>query len=332
MKISNKKFASEDYLNQIAEIYNWYLRGNDLVVTSSGTTGEAKKIHLKREHVLHSAQLSVDFFQLKENSKILLNLPLDKIGGIMLAIRAFVAGATIFPVDPARAFMAELPREETYTFASMVANQVDGNLPYLNQIEKILIGGGPISSDLENRLQAIESKVWHSYASTETISHVALRQIRPNASEVYQGLPGLSFSTAKGGNLVIDAPELGLLQLETKDQVKLLSAHSFIWLGRMDNVVLSGGLKLYPEKLEAKLKLDAPYFLDKEEDSSLGERLIIVIEEGLPIPKLIKDIKSQLKGSERPKAIYVAKQFRYTSNGKLRRKETRNGAEFLQLI
>lgn len=272
---------------------------------------------------MESAKLSVAFFKLNQESRIGICLPLDKVGGIMLAFRAFLAQAYIIPIEPQRKPLAAL-EEEVLSFISLVPNQVAAEQAHWHKAETMLIGGGPIHSDLEKKLvQFDKSNFWHSYASTETISHVALRAI---GSDVYKGLDGVRFSQHKDNCLQIDAPSLGLKSIKTKDIVDLIDEHQFKWKGRVDNVVLSGGLKIYPEDLESIFSLPVPFFFAGADDSELGQRLIIAIR-AQDFQDSLREMIRSLNGANRPKAILILEDFIYTSTGKIRRQ-----ASLLKLI
>jgi O-succinylbenzoic acid--CoA ligase len=104
-----------------------------------------------------------------------------------------------------------------------------------------------------------------------------------------------------------------------------LNDHSeFQWLGRIDNVVNSGGIKFIPEIIEEKLTKLIPrrYFIASESDPVLGDKLILLVE-GEPME--IKDeVFSVLTKFEKPKNIYFIKHFEETHNGKIMRHETLN--------
>lgn len=327
-----KNSASSEYLDQIQKLKNWFDGEGPLLVRTSGTTGKPKSISLAREHVLHSAQLSVDFFGLNEQSLVLLALPLDKIGGIMLLMRALVANAEIFPVDPSLDVFSNLDPDIQFDFASMVPNQLEYNLKHIHRVKQVLVGGGPVHQDLMGQLTNTKTQIWHSYASTETISHVALRSLNPELERGYTALPGISFAVNAEDELIVKAPALGIEALQTKDRIELYDPQQFRWIGRSDNVVLSGGYKIYPEDLEANLVLSFPFFLDGIEDRSLGERLILVLKEEDYDPGIVQELRAVLKGPERPKSIYLVPHFIYTENGKLKRKETKAIASFKEEV
>ncbi len=325
MKISSKKYCSAAYFSQVQELWSWYQSDLPyLEVQTSGTTGRPKKIQIPRSALLHSAQLSIDFFKLNTNSQILLCLPLDKIGGIMLAIRAFRADAEITPVEPQSNPFAALGGTAPFDFVSLVPNQLAATEAHWSQLKTILVGGGPINEALQNRLvnSGLDTQVYHSYASTETISHVALKRIYPNGESYYRALAGVRFRVNADNCLVIDAPDLEVHQLETKDVVQLENESTFTWRGRFDNVVLSGGLKLYPEEIEKKISWPFPFYLSGMEDEKLGEQLVLVMLQSDYNEDLHDLLKAQLSGKERPKQFVLLRKIQRTANGKIKRNES----------
>lgn len=322
MKISSKKYCSSAYFEQLQSLYDWYCSDQQgLEVFTSGTTGKPQAILLSREAIIHSVELSIQFFELNSNTRILLCLPLDKVGGMMLAFRAFHCGAEICPVDPKNNPLEDLPADWHFDFASLVPKQFMAIQQDWHRIKQILLGGGPVSKELLHALKTYTSdtKVFHSYASTETLSHVALRELYPQARVAYTALPGIHFSVNGESCLQIQAPDLGISDLQTKDLVDLHSPTHFTWRGRKDHVVLSGGLKLYPEEIEAALIWPAPFFLSSLPDPDLGEKMVLVMEDSDFKEELIPHLRKQLNGPKRPKAIVLVKELQYTSTQKIKR-------------
>ncbi|MBD5255417.1 MAG: hypothetical protein HDS53_05020, partial [Barnesiella sp.] len=107
----------------------------------------------------------------------------------------------------------------------------------------------------------------------------------------------------------------------TNDIVRLLSDTQFEWLGRRDNVINSGGIKLHPEVIEQKLSgvIEFPYYISSRKSNIWGEELILVIESDRKL-----DIESSLiellNPIERPKAIIYETAFNRTNSGKIIRK------------
>lgn len=322
MKISSKKYCSAAYLQQLEALYDWFCSDQEsLEVFTSGTTGAPQAIRLSREAIYASADLSIQFFGLKASDRILLSLALDKVGGMMLAFRAFRCGAEICPVDPQTNPLQDLPSDWTFQFVSLVPKQFMAMQKEWPRFEQILLGGGPLSSELINTLksQQADFKVFHSYASTETLSHVALRELYPSLEPAYSALAGISFAVNAEDCLRITAPALGITDLQTKDLVHLHSTTQFTWRGRIDHVVLSGGLKLYPEEIEADLNWPAPFFLSALPDADLGEKLVLVMQASDFNEELILHLRKQLQGPKRPKAIVLLKELQFTSTQKIKR-------------
>lgn len=322
MKVSSKNFASKTFYQRLEQIWQWYQSSEDcLEVSTSGTTGPPKVISLKRVEILASARLSIDHFGFNKNSRILICLPLTKIGGIMLAIRAFEARANIVLIEPQIDPLKFIEEGQEIDFVSLAPNQAAASKDNWHKCKQILIGGGPISAKLEGEIMAhkCNCEFWHSYASTETLSHVALRRV---GESTYSALAGVKFKLSEQDTLVVNAAELGIKDLETNDLVQLIDDSTFIWVGRRDNVVLSGGLKLYPEIIEAKIEFNFPFFLAARADDSLGQRLVMVVEENQYDLNEIKQSLSKLSGLERPKEIIVVAQISFTEAKKIRRKDS----------
>ncbi|MGB0178160.1 MAG: O-succinylbenzoic acid--CoA ligase, partial [Owenweeksia sp.] len=174
------------------------------------------------------------------------------------------------------------------------------------------------------KLKDHPGEIWHTYGMTETISHVAMRRVNGSDNDVFRALPGVSFQVDQRGCLVINAPDIGVENLLTNDTVELVDTTSFRWLGRFDNVVNSGGIKLHPEAIESKIgEWGQPFFLAGVPDDALGEKLIMVVESEQPVLK--SQLKSLFKGFapyEVPKEIRTVSTFEYTANGKLNRPAT----------
>lgn len=315
----DKKYCSPAYFQQAQQIIAKLedVNQSEMEVYTSGSTGRPQKIRLQKEHLQASARATLEALNIPAGARVHLALPLDKIAGLMMLQRALIGGWELVLEDPKSTVLKDIPG--SFDFTALVPTQVATSLPYLARVKRILIGGAPIDAKLEVDLLAKGLKAWHSYGMTETITHVALRAI-DGQTHFFEALPGVHFSVNENSCLQIHAPQIGCPALQTKDVVDLLDEKRFIWKGRLDNVVISGGLKLYPEELEKKINLARPFFLSGVPDAHWGSKLVMVVEgEEFLSPEDLQQAFVNLKSVEKPKQVLYRSQFVYTSNGKLQR-------------
>ncbi|MDC0008089.1 AMP-binding protein [bacterium] len=311
---------------------DWLDDSTNITVQTSGSTGAPKQIQLEKQHMRNSAMATGSFFKLKPSDTALLCLSADYIAGKMMLVRAMVLGLHLDAVPPDSNPLAANKKE--YDFAAMVPLQVENSLPKLHQLEKLIIGGAPVSYPLRQKLQLVKSSVFETYGMTETITHVALKKISSksiktdsNAQEPanFMALPNVTFSIDERDCLRIDAPKISSTQVVTNDIVHLISETEFEWLGRFDNVINSGGVKLHPERIEEKLIriIQASFFITGLPDEQLGQKLVLVIEGDAGGKHFDTSLfPSLLEKYEIPKNVIVLPKFAMTANGKLNRAET----------
>jgi O-succinylbenzoic acid--CoA ligase len=199
-----------------------------------------------------------------------------------------------------------------------------------SRIDKIILGGEDVRPAILKKIQLMKNEVYLTFGMTETISHIALRRLNgSNATSYYRTLPGIIVQADENKNLVIGAPLLGQAHLRTNDAVQVLSDNEFEWLGRTDNVVNTGGVKIHPEEVEKQLAhaIDRPYFIGGIPDNETGEKLVLMIEaEKLSAEEQerIKAVVVQLEKLHRPKVIFLLPEFKRTGTGKIIRKENLN--------
>ncbi|XCI75539.1 MAG: AMP-binding protein [Flavobacteriales bacterium] len=307
----------------LAFLRQWYDQSPVLSVHSSGTTNNPRMFCVKKAHMVSSARMTADFFSLKSGSRTLLCLSPDYIAAKILLVRAAVLGWQLYCVPPSS---QPLKRFNTsFDFIPMVPLQVAESLADLGKVKILLIGGSLISRTLEEALQAYSTSCYASYGMTETLSHVALRRINGTDREQYfRALPGVDLSLDKRGCLRIFAPELMDNPLQTHDIVERVSEDQFVWLGRYDHLINSGGVKILPEQLEERLRpfVSRPFFIAALPDDKLGQKLALFIEgkpTSLEIPEILFVGKDKFC---KPRKICFIPQFLWTSSGKIRRKET----------
>jgi O-succinylbenzoic acid--CoA ligase len=243
-------------------------------------------------------------------------LPVKYVAGKMMLIRAMVLGMNLEFVAPSSHPMKNT--ENDYDFVAMVPMQAQNSLKELEKVKKLIIGGAKINKTLENDLIKLKStQVFETYGMTETITHIAAKRI---GAEAFTVLPNVTISYDDRKCLVIDAPKINDIVIITNDLVVILNENQFVFLGRIDNIINSGGIKIMPEQVEQKLdgKIDRRFFIASKEDTKLGEKVVLVVE-GEPF-EINTTIFEVLDKYERPKEIVFVKKFNETANGKVIRR------------
>lgn len=306
-----------------------WLNSNDfLYVKTSGSTGQPKNIKLKKQAMVNSAIATGDFFGLEPGDKALHCLPSYYIAGKMMFVRALVLGLELDFVEPSSHPIFDY--EKHYDFCAMVPLQLKNTIDYIGNIKTIIVGGSMVTKPLLKRIKNASSRFYETYGMTETVTHVAVRRLESKAGireDDFNALPNVTFDQDDRNCLIINAPKLVNEPLVTNDICDLKSETSFDLLGRYDNVINSGGVKLFPEQIEAKLQPAIPqrYIVASEEDTDLGEKLILIIENPMDsTDDILKSIKSlnTLDKFEIPKKIYTVEKFLETNTGKIQRKKT----------
>lgn len=309
-------------------IGEWYNKQDYILVKTSGSTGAPKTLHLKKKHLKNSAAGTYQYFAPWNKKPLLSALPVHYIAGKMMVVRALEYNLPLVWIEPSSQPLNKL--QIPVQFAALVPNQVAESIDLLhyNLVEKLIIGGAPVTPQLLTRLQSVTTRCFATYGMTETATHIAVRPLNgSDQKKEFTFLNGITGSTNNSGLLTIDAPQLGVKNLKTNDIVDL-NHNSFIWRGRAGFTVNSGGFKIQPEELEKKLagKTPFPFFFWSEPDPVLGEKLILVVEaDG---KKTIRDhlemiIKEEFTDKKlHPKRMYFNPHFSYSQNNKLLRQKT----------
>ncbi len=241
---------------------DWLAGRTAFVLKTSGSTGEPKIIDLTRQQMQASARLTGQALGLRTGDRALACLSTDYVAGLMMLVRGLELGLALTVVTPTRNPLAALPHDARFDFAAFVPLQLQEILtatpekkPILNRMRAILVGGAPVGEPLLQQIRTLDAPVYHTYGMTETVSHIALRRLNGSAaSDWFTPLDGIQLQTDARGCLVIAPCELTRQQtLMTNDCVELRSDGAFRWLGRIDNVINSGGFKVQAEKVEAAL-------------------------------------------------------------------------------
>lgn len=321
--MSEQKMTLERFL-QI-----WQDDSPRLLVHTSGSTGEPKPLWVEKSRMEASARMTLKFLRLREGDTALLCMPLDYIAGMMMVVRSIVGRLQLVDIVPSGHPLSDAAAGDRHIdFAAMVPMQVynsmgvEKELERLRGIRRLIIGGGAVDDGMAERLKDFPHEVWSTYGMTETLSHVAMRRLNgPCASDLYEPLPGVEVSQSEEGCLIVDAPRVCHQALVTHDIVEMdADGRRFKVVGRIDNVICCGGVKIQAEKVEKMLKpwIDVPFMVAKEKNEKFGEIPVLVVE-GKENKKLEDIIAHVLPKYWVPKKTLFVTRLPLTETGKPRR-------------
>ena len=321
---ANKQSFRQELFTFLAE---WFNHQSTVLVHTSGSTGQPKPMRVEKENMMESACLTCSFLGLKENDTALLCMPLQYIAGKMVVVRSLVAGLNLLPVTPSGHPLKGL--KEAPVFVAMIPMQVYNSLQVpeerelLKQVQHLIIGGGAVDNALAHALKDFPNHVWSTYGMTETLSHIALRRVNgAEASEWYTPFESVSIRLSKENTLIINAPKVCDKILHTNDIAELNDKGQFRILGRKDNTINSGGVKIQIEQVEAALKehFHIPFMITSAPDAKFGEIVVLLIENKLGneesyerIQKICEDV---LPAYWCPKRIIPVENLPLTETGK----------------
>ena len=325
------RYCAESNIENIRQaghfLSEWLSDNLEMTVYTSGSTGKPKAVNVKKNQMIASAAMTAAYFGFVPGKTALLALPVNYIAGKMMLIRAMYSQLNLWCTEPGNNPIAAIPDDKVIDFAPFVPMQLK-DVNHSKSIQKILLGGAPVDAVLQQHLSGLKAEVFHGYGMTETLSHIAIRKVNgQDASTAYSALTGVHFEQDKDECLVIHVPFLDVPVI-TRDVVTLLDQQRFIWQGRADFVVNSGGVKLFPDVIEQKLSgvIADKYFVCGIPDPKYGEKLCLFIENTPYNPEkyeaLAEKMAKLLEKYEKPREVFFIPQFRMTASGKIQRKAT----------
>lgn len=308
---------------------------------TSGSTGSPVDIHFAPDAVRASAEATGRHFGLsdKEPGSVCTwsGLPTAGVGGRMMWWRCRVLGWHLTQSRPSSAPDLPPPPGGADRYALAVATPQQAHHLALRgslaHVALLLLGGAPISAALEAQLieaaHASGCHIHHGFGMTETLTHIATRRL---GSPIYRPLPGVTLDLDADGSLIVTAPQRGVNALRTRDVVRAAEsgiAEGFQWLGRLDHVINTGGVKVHPELTEAKL---APaltdclggrrWYLTGRQHAVTGQQVTLVVEGGANeelAAICLQRAEEACTGPERPRSVEWQPRFEETASGKVRR-------------
>ncbi|AFM06663.1 o-succinylbenzoate--CoA ligase [Corynebacterium pseudotuberculosis] len=237
-----------------------------LVMSTSGSTGIPKGAMLTAGNLVSSADATHQF--LGGEAQWLLAMPAHHIAGMQILVRSIIAGYDPIVVDVSRGFnvavfataAASVEGERVYTSLTplqlLKAMDTLVGIEALRVFTAILVGGAPLRADDRRAAKELGINVVTTYGASETsggcvyngrpVPGATVRVIDerihlggPMIAQGYRNIPDHHAFSQPGWFSTSDAGILndGILEV----------------VGRLDNVIDSGGLKIHPEVLERKL-------------------------------------------------------------------------------
>lgn len=304
----------------------WFSEKTEVNVQTSGSTGVPKIFEIEKKKMINSAVMTCNFLGLKEGNAALLCLPVEYISGKMMIVRSIERKLKLKITEPSLKPVENL--DEEIDFCAMTPLQVENSLEKLHLIKNLIIGGAAVSESLKSKILQMNlspsNRIFETYGMSETLSHIGLKQLMPEQEDYFTVFENVSISLDDRGCLKIFAPNINADELQTNDLVDIRNEKQFKFLGRIDNVINSGGAKIFPETLETLVKKELPneaVFMGLP-DESLGQKLILIIE-GNKSDELIKTVMDIPfdKNFHKPKEIIFISEIPRTPNGKVNRME-----------
>lgn len=326
LNLNNLKPQSDFEDNVIIFINDWFSDTETVKVKTSGSTGTPKIFEIEKSRMLNSAKMTCDFLGLKENDTALLCLPVEYISGKMMIVRSIERNLILKVNEPSLNPISDL--DERVTFCAMTPLQVENSLDKIHLIKNLIIGGAGVSENLKSKifptlqLSNSPTQIFETYGMSETLSHIALKQLFPKEETFFTIFNNIEISADDRSCLKISAPDLNSEILQTNDIVELMNDKQFRFLGRADNIINSGGAKISPEEIESFIKKEISNEMVAVgiPDETLGQKLILVVE-----GKKDEKLKSKIlnfqfqKSFLKPKGIIFVEEIPRTPNGKVDR-------------
>jgi len=308
---------------KVIKFINYYTKNTTINQRTSGSTGHPKDIRITREQLIYSSEVTMRRIEQACTIRTaLLALDPQFIGGKMVIVRALNENLNLHLTEPDQ-LIDFLSSCDPIDLVSLVPLQIQKvllhNKALLSKFSVVLIGGAPLHPDLKEQLLNISKvRFYRTYGMSETASHIALNEVGKD-DELFKTLGDIVLEVDRRGCLKVKGTVTESKWIQTNDLVEIVDAKSFKWLGRYDFVINSGGIKIFPERLENLIskQINLPFFVAGLPDDRLGSKVVLILEDISDQPVNL-DFDGFHK-YEKPKQVIKLRKFAYTASGKINR-------------
>ncbi len=323
--------TDQEWVKAIQRFCNVWENNLPFVFNSSGSTGIPKAITFNKAQIIESAQNTVRALDLKPiEEHFLLVLNANFVGGAMLIARALVLDCALSIYEPSMHFFEQISDSHPYTFASMVPlhfQQSSFSIKKYERIKTVLIGGANIPKEKIEILKSLANTSFHTYGMTETLSNVALRNLKTD-----KGFRPIAPNQIRmnEANCICVRTKFLSQEVQTNDLAEWVEENCFKVLGRSDFMINSGGIKNNPEVIEAKILASDlrwkpnTFFIGKAKHPVWGEEIVMVYQGNFTediFEKLKQDFIGMNCKKEIPKRFLRINEFPISKNGKIERQK-----------
>ena len=302
-----------------------------LVIETSGSTGSPKRVVLSRDAMRASARATQE--RLGGPGQWVLNLPPAYVAGVQVLYRSVVAGTE--PVVFDGSFRSTRSQVSGRSYVSLVPTQLmrelrdvnDGNgdeVEALAEFDAVLIGGGPLNPWVRSEAEQHGIRVVQTYGMSETCGGC-----------VYDGrpLPGVEARIGDDGEVLLRGPMLfdgyegepdrtayamrgGWFH--TDDLGEIADDGRLRVIGRVDDIIISGGVKVPAGAVAAAISADDAVRAVEVigvPDPEWGERVVAFVAPNDPITLVgLRDLVDPREWA--PRQLVLVEEIPLLSNGK----------------
>ncbi len=325
----------------VADLQAWLATPGEpepVVVETSGSTGSPKRVVLSRRAVLTSVRATES--RLEGAGPWVLALPVTYVAGLQVVCRSLVAGHRPVLRDDHASMGDALAAAGGSPYISLVATQLVRALASpedtaaLAGCAAVLVGGGPVDRALRGHAAAAGIRVVATYGSAETAGGC-----------VYDGLPldGVAVAIGAEGRVRIGGPTL----FDRYDRDPELTAQALVdgWfltadagrfdedgrlqvLGRLDDMVISGGVKVPTGIVAARLREHPAVTavdVGRLPDDEWGDRVVAWVVGDLSLDEARAWVAEVHPRAWAPRELRVLAEMPMLRNGKVDRRALRDG-------